>query len=491
MFFLATLAWVLVGFSTVLYFLARGHLHQQAEERLEAALNTLVAAAEVGPDGVEWELAERHLKLGPVALGDQAVWLLSDDQGQIVDGSKQPGAMDLLAHAAQSLRSAQRSSKRLDWHGERWQFSQRRIEPPALALTRATAAQPARKDEGRKYRALSITVGLALDPLRTTLRQLAGMLLGLSLGIWLLALFVGRLVCRRALLPVSRMAVAAREMNANDLGRRLPVSAAGDELEDLSRAFNNLLDRLQESFQRQQRFTGDASHQLRTPLAAMIGQMEVALRRERSAEEYQRVLGTVHQKAGHLRRIVEALLFLARANTEARLPELERVHLNRWLPGHLQSWSEHPRAKDILLECDAAGSEDVEVAPVLLGELVNILLDNACKFSRAGTPIRVRLHPKQEAVCLDVADQGCGISEDDLSHVGTPFFRSVVARQRGVEGIGLGLSIAQRLAEAFGGRLGVTSRVGQGSCFSLNLPLVRTANNDPTGVVAEGAVAMQ
>src|SRR5438067_10947151 len=110
------------------------------------------------------------------------------------------------------------------------------------------------------------------------------------------------------------MAGAAREMAVDDLGRRLPMAATGDELGDLSRAFNNLLDRLQESFARQKRFTGDASHQLRTPLTAIRGHIEVALRRERSAGEYRAVLSTVEQKAGHLQRIVESLLFLARAD---------------------------------------------------------------------------------------------------------------------------------------------------------------------------------
>src|SRR5260370_2319896 len=143
------------------------------------------------------------------------------------------------------------------------------------------------------------------------------------------------------------MAANAREMNVDDLGNRLAIRSTGDELEDLSRSFNGLLERLQESFERQRQFTGDASHQLRTPLTAMLGQVEVALRHARPAEEYQRVLSTVHQKAGHLRRIVEALLFLARADGEARLPELERVPLSAWLEGHLQTWSDHDRAKDV------------------------------------------------------------------------------------------------------------------------------------------------
>src|SRR5439155_10069318 len=122
-FFLATLAVVLVGFSTSLYFLARIHLHQQAEDRLEAILNTLVAAAEIGPDGVEWEPAGRHLDLGRAAL-EQVVWLVTDDQGQVVDRSKQLDGEDFLAEAGRALRVSHRLSKRFPWQGKDWQCSQ-------------------------------------------------------------------------------------------------------------------------------------------------------------------------------------------------------------------------------------------------------------------------------------------------------------------------------------------------------------------------------
>jgi heavy metal sensor kinase len=497
LFFLATLGLVLVGFSTALYFLASSHLHQQSEERLEAALNTLAAAAEIGPEGVEWEPAARHLNLGTASFGDQVVWLVSDDKGQIVDRSKQSGppprsqtgvwergevwerggsAEDLLAKVSQDLRTSQRLSKRLHWQGERWQCSQRWIQPAITAGLKPAPAQPEPKDDGPKYSALAITVGVSLEPARATLQQLLATLVGLSLAVWLVALFLGRAVCRRALRPVTVMAASAREMNVDDLANRLAIRSTGDELEDLSRAFNGLLERLQESFERQRRFTGDASHQLRTPLTAMLGQIEVALRRERPAEEYQQVLSTVHQRAGHLRRIVEALLFLARADNEARLPELERVQLSDWLAVHLQTWSEHERAKDIVLQCSDAGSSFALVQPALLGELVNILIENAAKYSPLGTPITVRLHQEKQAVSVQVKDQGCGIGETDLPHVFTPFFRSAETRRRGIEGSGLGLSIAKRLAEAFGGVLSVTSLLGQGSSFILWLPLVGKAN---------------
>jgi signal transduction histidine kinase len=381
LFFLATLAVVLAGFSTALYYLARGHLHQQLEERLDASLNTLVAAVEVGPDGLEWEPAERHVRLGPAAFGDQVVWLVTDEQGQIVDRSKRPGVEDFLLEAAQTLRSSPHSTKRLNWQGERWQCSQRWLHASALATTKEKNDQP-------RYPALSITAGASLEPVRGTLRQLAGALIGLSLSIWLVVLFVGRAVCRRALAPVSRMASAARSMDADDFTERLPAANSGDELADLSRAFNCLLDRLQESFERQRRFSGEASHQLRTPLAAILGQIEVALRRERPVEEYRRVLATVGERAGHLRRIVEALLFLTRADAEARLPQLERIALNDWLPGHLQTWAEHERERDIIFEGDSAGAASVEVQPALLGELIDILIDNACKHSPAEQPSR-------------------------------------------------------------------------------------------------------
>jgi heavy metal sensor kinase len=474
LFFLATLALVLAGFSTTLYFLASSHLHQQSEERLEAALNTLAAAAELAPEGVEWEPAARHLNLGPAAFGDLVVWLVSDDKGQIVDHSKQPGAEDFLTKASQAFRTSQRSSKRLHWQEERWQCGQRWIQQVASAAPSPPASPPDPRDDGRKYHALAITAGVSLEPARSTLRQLLATLVGLSLAVWLGALFVGRAVCRRALRPVTLMAAKAREMNVEDLGTRLAIRATGDELEDLSRSFNELLERLQESFERQRRFTGDASHQLRTPLTAMLGQIEVALRRERPAEEYQRVLSTVQQKAGHLRQIVEALLFLARADSEARLPELEPVPLRDWLAEHVQTWMDHERAEDISLERGGTRSYVVLVQPALLGELVNILIDNAAKYSAPGTPIAVRLFEEKQAACVAVQDHGCGIEETELLHVFTPFFRGGETRRRGVEGSGLGLAIAKRLAEAFEGTLRATSHPGQGSCFTLRLPLAGT-----------------
>ena len=274
-------------------------------------------------------------------------------------------------------------------------------------------------------------------------------------------------------------------MSAAELNQRLPDPGTGDELEELNRAFNDLLSRLQESFERQRRFTGDASHQLRTPLTAMLGQMEVCLRRERSPEEYRQALAVVHQQAQQLRHIVEMLLFLARADGEARLPDLETIDLAAWLDEYRQRWAGHPREADMQVESWPHGPVPVQVQPPLLAQLLDNLVDNACKYSAADSPITLRLVRDAGKARLSVEDAGPGIAAVDLPHVFEPFYRSAEMRKRGTAGVGLGLAVAQRIATAFAGRLMVHSEPGQTTRFTLELPAVKAPDDAPVGCGAE------
>jgi signal transduction histidine kinase len=475
LFFLAMLAMVLAGFSLTFYFLARTYLHRQSDERLQAALQALGAAVEIGSDDVEWEPTERPLARRLASSAERIAWIISDDEGRIVDRADTEGNDDFLGEVGEQLRPGPNESTDARWYSEHWQFGRRWALPSPDAPPLDAPANPLAR-AAKKYKALAITVGIARAPLRNTLGLLAATLAGVSSIIWLLALVLGRIVCRRALLPVSQMAASAREMDASDRGSRLSVPASKDELEDLSRAFNGLLDRLHESFERQRRFTGDASHQLRTPLTAILGQIEVALRRERGASEYREVLTKLHKQALHLRRIVEALLYLTHADAEAAVPGKETISLDRWLQVHLESWSEHPRAGDIRAETGMGADLQIEAQPVLLGELVDILLDNACKFSKPGSPITVSVASHGPDVTLTVADQGYGISEEDRTRVFEAFFRSEDARLRGTSGLGLGLAIATRVAEAFGGSLSVNSAPGHGSQFVAAFPRAKEAS---------------
>jgi heavy metal sensor kinase len=322
----------------------------------------------------------------------------------------------------------------------------------------------------KKYPGLVLTVGASHEPVVAKLRALALVLTFLSLSLWLLAAFLGRLLCRRALLPVTHMAETAHAMSAADLDQRLPTPGTEDELDGLGKAFNDLLTRLQESFERQQRFTGDASHQLRTPLTARLGQVEVALRRERSSEEYRRVLHLVKEQADGMRQIVDMLLFLARADAESYSPQLEALSLTAWLPEHLVRWSGHARAADLRLEGPEGDSLWANVQAPLLAQLVDNLLDNACKYSDPGTLITLRLARDAGTVSLTITDAGRGIPSEDLPHLFEPFYRSAEARRLGVTGVGLGLAVAQRIAVAFGGSLTAQSGPVRGASFTLRLP---------------------
>lgn len=462
---LAALAIVLAGFSVALYAVASDHLYRRAEERLGAAVNVLVAAAEVKPDGVEWEPAERRLGLGS---GDGIVWLVTDPDGRVVDRAAPADAADFLADAATHLRETQRSAKKIRWQEGRWLVRQERVEAANPDLPFAPATPPE-----QKFPALVVTTGVSLEPVRATLRELAAVLIAVSLGVWGIAAVAGRAVCRWALRPVTRMSDAARGMTAADLGVRLPTAPAQDELADLGLAFNALLGRVEEAFERQRGFTAEASHQLRTPLTALLGQVEVALRRERDGAEYRRVLESVRRQSDRLRKVVESLLFLARADADAALPGREAVDLGEWLPEHVRTaWVGHARAGDVRVEATPARAD---VHPVLLGELVDVLVDNACKYSPPGTPITVRVGSVGGGVELSVEDVGMGVSEADAARVFEPFVRSAEARRRGVEGSGLGLSVARRVAEAHGGTLTVTSVWGKGSRFTLQLSGSRDA----------------
>ena len=182
-----------------------------------------------------------------------------------------------------------------------------------------------------------------------------------------------------------------------------------DELDDLRRTFNDLLARLHEAYDRQRRFSSEASHQLRTPVAVMIGHLEVAQRYERSGDQYRRVIQLAHKRAGELGQIVESLLFLNRPDS-ATLTRAETFDLSRWLIEHMACRPENRRSSDIVVKSLANLPLWIKAQPHLFGQLVENLLDNACKYSRPGTPIVVSVAREAGSALLSVEDSGCGIT---------------------------------------------------------------------------------
>jgi heavy metal sensor kinase len=469
-FFLIALAVVLFGFSCAIYSLVRSDLLRQVDVRALADLDTLTASIEFKSNGLEWEPNRRQMVFGQQSPGSHLAWAVYELDGHLVEGFRDADS-PLTANLPDSMVD-DTSLEKISWNHDDWRIAKRIIHTEGSeARVKANAAIQARDPSFLRYSALMVAVASPLAPALAPLNRLAMSLAGSAVAIWLIAATAGNWLCKKALRPVTEMARSARSISANDFDQRLPPTGTRDELEELRVAFNDLLTRLQVSFARQSRFTAEASHQLRTPLAAMLGQIDVALRRERDSDEYRRALSAAQKQAAHLHQIIETLLFLTREDAESRPPSLETVDLHHWLADYLHQWEQHPRHDDIHFETDENQSFSVDIQSVLLGEALNNLLDNACKYSDPGTPIKVRLVSVGSEVRLVVEDCGYGIPEADVPHVFHPFFRSASVRQRGIAGTGLGLSIARRIAEVFHGRLDVESTTGKGSRFIIVLPL--------------------
>jgi two-component system, OmpR family, sensor kinase len=473
-FFLIALALVLAGFSISLYVLARVYLVRQLTERLRLGLDTLEAAVDIEPAGLEWEPIDRQITLGVDPEVTAVRWEVRDGSGALVDRSANCRLGDFPAGWSPEHWPSDRPDATVFSKVPGWRLATRRLRLDELLL-RGRGHPNDKPGYEVRYRVLILLVGLAPAPVDGALRRLVATLAVLSGLIWGGAALVGRALARRALAPVTRMARTASSMTAHDLGRRLPGPGTGDEFEDLGSAFNDLLERLQysfidiqESYERQRRFAGDASHQLRTPLTAVLGQVQVALRSDRSLEEYRRILNVVQVEGVRLRQIVESLLFLARP--EGAAPELKDVDLAGWVADHLQTWSDHPRFADVRTDIPRGVNLDVRVHPPLLAQLLDNLLENAFKYSAHGSPVVIRLEREEDSVVACLEDEGEGLAAEDLTHIFEPFYRSDQVRRKGYAGVGLGLSIAQRIATSFGGTLAVWSEPGAGCRFILRLP---------------------
>jgi signal transduction histidine kinase len=490
-FFLAFLALILLGFSVTLYLLARTHFQRDLDERLMVALDGLTVAAEIEPGHIEWRPGLRaptddaHPDDAPVG------WVVYDGRGSVVERSTAAGAFDLSGALEDFPAVGHYHVTRPGRDGRPWRLAVRRLLPArpsaAIAAPRAPGERtPARGVGGKTvHPSLVIAAGAPLGPVEASLAAVALTLAGLSAAVWLLAAAAGRHLCRRALRPMTLMARAAGAMTADDRAQRLPSPGTGDELEGLARSFNGLLDRLHEALVRQERFTGDASHQLRTPLAALRGQVEVALRRERTAGEYRRTLEQLRCESERLQRIVESLLFLSRSASDAGRPDLEAVDLATWLPAHLGNWSSHPRAADLRAEVEAVGDAPLTALAHsgLLGQLLDNLIENAFKYSEPGSPVDVRLRREPGVVSVAVADRGPGLTADERAHVFEPFYRSPRARRLGAPGVGLGLAVVARIAAAFGGAASAEGEPGRGSTFTVRLPAAGPAPLSPVARV--------
>lgn len=326
------------------------------------------------------------------------------------------------------------------------------------------------KGEGKTYLFIILHSLHAQNEVLETIRLTFAWMILLGL---LLAGTGGYFLARKSLAPVVAMGTHARRIGATNLHERLPVQNAHDELGQLATIFNDLLSRLDQSFERQRRFIADASHELRTPLAILRGEAEVAMSQpSRRAEDYLESLGILHEETSRLIKIVEDLFTLSRADSGQYSISPQDVYLEEVVADCAHSVRSLAREKNIELTVEASTECRMRGDQTLLRRMILNLLDNAIKYTNDGGRVDVVCRATDDGLEVHVQDSGPGIPRDLQSRIFERFFRADPARSRsGREGgAGLGLSIALWIAQAHHGRLDLVHSDSGGSHFAVYLP---------------------
>lgn len=315
-------------------------------------------------------------------------------------------------------------------------------------------------------------VQLALDVTRddgllTDYRH--GLLMFLLLFVPVL-IIAGHLVTRQGLRPLQRISRAAQSVTADRLSQRIPLDPPWPpELEELVQVFNDMIKRLEEAFDRLSRFSADLAHELRTPLNNLMGELEVCLSRQRESADYRRTLISNLEECRRLTRLIENLLFIARASEAKRPPGRTEFDARDVCEGVLENHAIGAAERDVLLECE--GAARVYAEPILFRQAVSNLLANAIRHSAPGGTVRVTLGgPQGGATQVAVVDEGEGMAEEDLAHVFDRFYQADPSRSPRGQGTGLGLSIVRSIMDLHGGSVRLESQPGAGTSAILVFP---------------------
>ena len=292
---------------------------------------------------------------------------------------------------------------------------------------------------------------------------------GLAVIVFLAALG-SCVIIGRSLRPLRRITESAREItDGSDLSRRIQLSPGRDEVHELADTFNDMMGRLERSFDAERQFTSDASHELRTPVTVILAECEMAEKMPEDTEAVQESVTEIHKQARKMSELIGKLLAYTRLEQGTRRIDREELDLS----GLVEDVCEEQRtvaARNIRIECEASHDVLVNGDVALLISLVQNLVTNAVKYGKDGGHVWVKVYSEGSKACVSVRDDGIGIGEEDLACIWNRFYQADRSRSDESRGIGLGLSLAQQIARLHGGRITASSRPGEGSEFIFSMP---------------------
>lgn len=336
---------------------------------------------------------------------------------------------------------------------------------------RAMSAAMGSDGSGAPRMTLQVALSKSADyRLLSGFRRWVWVVLGVAL---LVCIVVGHEVARQGIRPLNTIAATARRVRSTTLHERIDQNQLPAELSDLAVTFNNMLDRLQEAFSRLSRFSADIAHELRTPVNNLRGQVEVALSRPRNEAAYQEVLGSCLEELVRLSRIIESLLFLARAENPRRQLRTEKVDVLHELEAVREFYDASAAEAGVTLHVSAPPNLPMDADRTLLQRAVGNLVANALAHTPPAGSVRISAAKVDSRfIRIMVEDTGCGIPPEHLPHVQDRFYRVDRSRANAGPGgnVGLGLAIVRSISTMHDGRIDIQSEVGKGTRVMLYFP---------------------
>ena len=316
-----------------------------------------------------------------------------------------------------------------------------------------------------------VQVGTSLEAVKETLRNLRIFLFTAVPSVLVFATLFARFLARRALKPISKIIKTARDIGqGQELSQRIPVFKVQDELGQLALTFNEMMDRLENSFAQMRQFSSDASHELRTPLTVLQGQNELVLSKLRDPKEYQEVIISNLEEIKYMSKVLEDLFVLSRSDENQVLLNYKRMDLRDLVEEVCRHAEILAEEKDISIVIAFLEQVKINGDEVRLRQMVWNILHNGIKYTQPGGKLKVSLLEESGFALLSIQDTGIGIPEKDLPFIFDRFYRVDKARSKDEGGSGLGLSICRHIAEAHKGKIKVESKPGLGTRFKIHIP---------------------
>jgi len=314
-----------------------------------------------------------------------------------------------------------------------------------------------------------VRVSRSITPTVDTLKRIKIIILITTPLFILFATFSSLFLARRALAPIDSVTKTASEIEKGDLSRRIKMPTANDEIGRLARTFNKMIARLEDTFNREKRFTSDASHELRTPITIISAKAEVALTKSKKIEDYRKALKVIIKEAKKVSFLLSQLLLLARSDEGKSILSIEKIDLKMIIDSIIIEMKEKAKQKNITLSIISEQNFVIKADQTFITMLFLNIIENSIKYNKRGGLINIYFSKEDNTAKVIIEDNGIGISDENLTHIFDRFYR--VSESRADKGSGLGLSIVKEIVEVHKGQIKIYSKLGIGTKFEISLPV--------------------